>query len=150
MIEGHALEGLEEHRFNLSQLFWLKELLDPDRVEELEKASGSVPASDRVVTLDHNSGAYVEATDALQTLERALREANDYPEPEEREQHIAEVSATWRLLQSVRVRIVAVVAVAKAPLTFLIKKFADKAIGKAAAVAVEKLAALIGTWWSGG
>jgi hypothetical protein len=67
-IQGHPLEGLEEHRFNLSQLFWLKELLDADRVEELEKASGNIPAADRIVDRSDNSKAFDDALAALLTV----------------------------------------------------------------------------------
>src|SRR5438105_2977873 len=37
-----------------------------------------IPASDRTVTVDHNSAAYREAMTALEELEEALRGANDF------------------------------------------------------------------------
>jgi hypothetical protein len=113
----------------------------------LEQQIGSVaiaPASDRVVRLDHNSAAYTDAMQALETLERVLKEANDFPSLEEKEQQVAEVSATRRLLQSVRVRIAPVVSLAGPPLTYLAKKFIDTGIGKAAGAAIDKLIALFG------
>jgi hypothetical protein len=104
----------------------------------------SAPASDRVVRLDHNSVAYIEVIDALDKLERTLKEANDYPDLEEKEQHVAEISAGRRLLTAVRVRIGVIVAVLSGPLTYLAKKFIDTGISTAAKTAWEKLTVLFG------
>jgi hypothetical protein len=65
----------------------------------------TIPASDRLVKLDHNSAAYTEAMDALAGLEEALRGTNDFGDVEEKEQRVAEVSAARRVLQAVRVRV---------------------------------------------
>jgi hypothetical protein len=112
---------------------------------ESESGDLAVPASDRTVKLDHNSVAYREAMDALQTLERVLKEANDYPDLEEKDQHIAEVSATSRLLQSVRVRVAAVIAVVGATLRYLVSKFVGAVVGKAASFVIEKITKLLGS-----
>jgi hypothetical protein len=76
-----------------------------------------VPASDRIVTLNHNSPDYQHLMSALGTLEEALRGTNDYPDAEERERVVAEVSAGRRLLQSVKVRAVAIAAVLATPVS---------------------------------
>jgi hypothetical protein len=113
----------------------------------LEQQIGSVaiaPASDRVVRLDHNSAAYRDAMQALETLERVLKEANDFPDLEEKEQQVAEVSAARRLLQSARVRIAAVASLAGPTLTYLAKQFVNTGIGRAAGAAIDKLIALLG------
>lgn len=47
--------------------------------------------------------------DALETLERVLREENDYPDVGDKEERIAEVSVTRRVLKSVQVRVAVVV-----------------------------------------
>jgi hypothetical protein len=107
-----------------------------------------VPASDRAVSLDHNSEPYRDIMEALDDLQKLLEQANDYPDSEDREQRIAEVSATRTLLKATRVRLGAIIQVAKPALTFLSKKFADVAIGKIAGVALGKLGALIGALWS--
>lgn len=112
-----------------------------ERVAESE--GGDIPASDRLVRLDHNSPKYKDAINALEVLERVLREANDYPDLEDKEQKIAEVSATQRILQAVRVRVGAVLAVAKAPLLYLAKQFGNAGIGVAAKFAWEKIVALL-------
>jgi hypothetical protein len=116
------------------------------RLLELRLGSAATaPASDRTVTLDHNSPAYKETEDALEALERALTEANDYPDPEDKEQRIAEVSATRRLLNSARVRIGAVVALIGPSLAYFTTQLGTTAIGRAASALVDKLVALLGS-----
>ncbi len=103
-----------------------------------------IPASDRTVTINHNSEQYRHVREALENVEIVLREANDYPDIEDKEQRIIEVSAGKRLLESVRVSAEAVKAVLLRPLIYLAKKFVDAAIGIAARIAVEAVKALIG------
>lgn len=105
------------------------------------------PASDRVVTLDHNSAAYREAIDALERAERSVEQTNDYEDAEDKEQRIAELSAGRRLLKSTRVRIAAALTVLGSVLLFLMKAFANSIIGQAAATAWKALAALFGQDW---
>jgi hypothetical protein len=112
-----------------------------ERVEEAE--DGDIPASDRIVRLDHNAPKYKEAMDALATLERVLQEANDYPDAEDKDQRIAEVSALRRLLTSTRVRVRAVVVLAQSGLAYLAKTFVTAGIGAAAKFAWEKLVSLL-------
>jgi hypothetical protein len=116
-------------------------LLLEERVAENE--SGDIPASNRLVKLDHNSPKYKEAINALEVLERVLRESNDYPDLVDKEQKIAEVSATQRLLQAARVRVGAVLALAKTPLLYLAKQFGNAGIGVAAKFAWEKIVAAL-------
>ena len=50
----------------------------------------AVPAADRVVRLDHNAAPYRDAVvEALENLEKALQQANDYPDAEDKDQKIA-------------------------------------------------------------
>jgi len=102
------------------------------------------PASDRVVRLDHNSPNYIGAKEALETLERLLQETNDYPDPEDKEQKIAEISAARRLLQAVRVRVKAILAVVGAALLYFGSAFVTGGIGTAAKIAWEHILALLG------
>ena len=68
-----------------------------------------IPASNRVVPINHNSPEYGDAVKALDDLEHTLKTANDFPgELEEKEQRIAEVRATKDLLEATRVRIDAI------------------------------------------
>jgi len=121
-----------------------KELLRHLRRVGQQPGEKEVPAADRVVRLDHNSAAYHEAMAALERLEEILRGANNYPDPEEKEQVIGEVSATRRLFQSARVRIGAVIGVLTAPTLYLVKQFAGTAIGDAAQKVIDVVALLLG------
>jgi hypothetical protein len=83
--------------------------------------------------------------EALATLERILQETNSYGDAEEKERVISEVSAARRLLNSAKVRIGAISAVISVPVLFLVKKFADVAIGDAAGAVMQTLEKLLGT-----
>jgi hypothetical protein len=115
--------------------------------EPEEQEEPMAPASDRNVTLDHNSEPYKDVMDALDRLEKAIVEANDYPDTEDKDQRIAEVSAAKRLLLAVRVRVGALVHLAKPLVVTLAKKFVETEIGKAASWAAEKLSMLLGSMW---
>ncbi len=77
-------------------------------------------------------------------MERVLNEANDYPDVEDKEQKVAEVSALRRLFLSTRVRVHAVMALAVPGLLYLAKTFANTGVGAAAKFAWEKIGILIG------
>jgi hypothetical protein len=95
-----------------------------------ENTDQSVPASDRVVRLDHNSPEYIQVMNALDELESGLKGKNDYEDMELRDQHVAEVSAGRRLLQAIRVRSKAIVGVLAGVLGYVSLKFADTALGQ--------------------
>jgi hypothetical protein len=109
-----------------------------------ENEPPSIPASDRTVSLNHNSAPFKETDDALEALETALVQANDYPDEDDREQRIAEVSAMRRLIKAVRVRLVPVIELARPTLTYLTKQFANASIGKLASMAAGALGKLLG------
>lgn len=114
----------------------------------LEREAANVPASDRVVPLNHNQPEYKEVIAALERLERALTEANDYPDAEDKEQKIAEVSAARRLFKAPRISIEALRGVLLKSLTFLTKTFASTGVGMAAKWAFTKWASLYHTYGS--
>jgi hypothetical protein len=113
--------------------------------ELTESVDTSVPASDRVVLLDHNSASYKELVDALGKLERAVRDLNDYPDPKLKEQHIAEICAGQELLKPRYTRIAAVWGVLRAPLQFLMKQFAKIEVGHIANLVWKILVKLFGS-----
>jgi hypothetical protein len=79
----------------------LKKGSEPDR---------EAPASDRMVPLNHNTPLYKATVEAAATLEYAVQGANEFDDPDEKQQRVAEVSALRRLLQAPRVMIQPVVA----------------------------------------
>lgn len=146
---SHFLWIANDYESNSSAL--VEQLFSPTARElrrYLEKVVGEqpeIPASDRAVRLDHNSAAYKEAMDALETLERVLKEANDYPgEPEEQEQRVAEISAVRRLLQAPWVRVEPLVALVKPLLAQYGTAVKTGIIAIAAAATIAALRALVG------
>lgn len=102
-----------------------------------------VPASDRIVTINHNSPDFHELIDALDDVQRSLKSVNDYDDPEEKEQVAAEIEAGRKLLDAPRARALAVAATLGTALGFLAVRFADAVLGKIADVALDKLGHLL-------
>jgi hypothetical protein len=105
-----------------------------------------LPASDRTVPLDHNSPDYLETVRALENIEQAVQQSNDYPDQEDKEQRVAELSAGRRLLQAVRARGEVIIALLYRCLLYIAKKFADVAIGALAIGTLALLGRLTGLW----
>lgn len=108
--------------------------------------AGEIPASDRVVTINHNAPEFAEATAALDSVAEAVRSANDYGDDADREQQLAEITASKGLFASARVRAQAVIAVLGKCLQYLMKKFADNAIGLTAGIAFKAFGKITGLW----
>ncbi len=117
----------------------IQQIFDPMARElrrYLQRRFAEVPAADRVVPLDHNSVSYRELTEGLERLENALRGANDYPDPQEKEQRIAEVAASRRLLEAAQVRVEALATLLRPLIVQFTTKVKDNLI-TAAALAVS-------------
>lgn len=110
------------------------------------KASDDIPASDRVVNIDHNGPAFAEAITALDSVAELVRSANDYDDDADREQQLAELAASKGLVASARVRATAAIELLAKCLQYLMKKFADSAIGFAAGVAFKAFGKLTNLW----
>jgi hypothetical protein len=106
-----------------------------------------IPASDRTVTLDHNSQSYQEAVEAVDRLEELVRQTNDYDDPDDKEQKLAELDAGRRLLKPIRVRVRAVAQVLAGAIRSLTLKFGMGLINQAAHDVWDKLTTLLGPWW---
>jgi hypothetical protein len=102
------------------------------QIEQERAFASSIPATDRIVHLDHNSAAYSETIEALEKTEQAVATANDYDDAQDKDQRLAELSAIRRLLTSTRVRIGAVTAIAGPTLAWLAEKFAGGVISQLA------------------
>jgi hypothetical protein len=117
-----------------------------ERIAELEETQRLTPASDRVVTLDHNQPAYGDTLAAIDQLIEVVRESNSYREADaaDQERRVAELEAGRRLLSSRWVSVATVRAAFIGTLTYLTGKFADAPIGEAAKWAWNALKLLIG------
>jgi hypothetical protein len=103
-----------------------------------------IPASDRTVTINHNSREYADADEAMAQLEKAIHEANDFDDPAEKEQHEAQISAARRLIQSARVRVDLVVDLIKPTVVQYAMKVKDGIVANAANATVTALGVLLG------
>lgn len=127
-----AVAGLDNTRAML-----MAGVLAEERIAELESDRSLVPASDRVVGLDHNAPDYLTATAALERLIIIVRESNIYREtdPEDHDRRLAELEAGRRLLGSKWISVNTVKAALAGSLTYLALKFVDAPIGEAATIA---------------
>jgi hypothetical protein len=93
----------------------------------------AIPASDRTVSLGHNSPEQAQALEQIDKLVAAVTETNDFPgEPEDKEQVLAELSAGRKLLEAARVRVLAIRETLQPALRWILEKGAGAAIGKMA------------------
>lgn len=105
----------------------------------------NIPASDRVVKIDHNSSGYEEALLSLDSVEMALQAVNDI-DPVEKEQRVAEIKAGRSLLQATQARAESIISVLYKSLKYITKKFTDHYLGAAAAGALTLIGRLTGLW----
>jgi hypothetical protein len=93
----------------------------------------TIPASDRTVTLGHNSPERAKALEKIDALVEAVKQANDLPgSPEEKEQLVAELSAGRRLLEASIIRLGALRATVQPALRWILEKAAGTIVGKIA------------------
>jgi hypothetical protein len=98
----------------------------------------AVPASDRIVSVDHNLPAYAETVGALLEVSEAVRGENNFDDPEDKERCVAELSVIPTLIGVNKVRL-AVLATIGGVLIYIVHKFADAMLSKLAANAIKKL-----------
>lgn len=77
-------------------------------------------------------------------LETAIREANDFDDPAEREQREAKISAARRLIRSARVRVDLLVDLIKPTVVQYATKVKDGIVANAANATVTALGVLLG------
>jgi hypothetical protein len=72
-----------------------------------ELSAELLPASDRLVPLDHNSAPYREVKEGLAALHEAIRASNDLPcSVDERDRLLASISAAQQLWDSAQLKII--------------------------------------------
>jgi hypothetical protein len=100
----------------------------------------AIPASDRTVSIGHNSTEQTEALKRIDALIAAVERANDFPgDADDKELVVAELSAGRRLLQAANVRVAAVRETLQPALRWILEKSAGAAIGKLAGDLLEYL-----------
>ena len=112
-----------------------------------DKASAEIiPASDRIVRLDHNSAPVVEILDAAADLQQKIRMGNDIGDLTHDEAVAAagEVSQLEQAMKADFVRPDVLVGFAKKTLKWVGEKAAGAAVGKAALALLVMIAAFFG------
>ena len=100
-----------------------------------------VPAADRTVTVDHNRPEFPEMIAAVERVERALHEANDYEDADDKQQRLAELAAGRQVLDAPKARWEVVKTVLGGALKFLAFAFGTVLLGvlaNAAWLIIEK------------
>jgi len=147
MYAEGGFDGLiDEVNEQLFEQFSRDLLKDLFKHSPLETKSLDIPASDRIVPVDHNSPAYQQVDTNLATLEEHLRVSNSLAEnsPSEHDQALAELSASRRLLKAVQVRIELLKQLLLPALRWIAKKSGEIAVGIAITAVLATLATLLG------
>lgn len=106
---------------------YIKKNYDED--PPISDQAAEVPASDRSVKINHNSTEYVQAEAEIAELIELLRSTNDYGEPDDRAQRLAELEAGKTILNAPEARVSVLRAIFEYCLTAIAKKFADNVAG---------------------
>lgn len=147
MYAGSRLDDMvTEINAQLFEPFARDLLKDLYKHSPLETKSANVPASDRIVSVDHNAMAYQEVESNLGCLERTVQSSNALGAegPEERDRIVAEISAARRLLKGTHIRLEALWALVVPALKWIGNKIAESAAQIAVTAAFVGLAALFG------
>jgi hypothetical protein len=102
----------------------------------------AAPASDRIVSLNHNNPEYVVLSGAISEAEDAL-ESTNIGEPEDRDLAKAELGAAKRLLLATRVRLDFFTRWLGTSLKWIALKFAEGSLAALAAAALVALEAFV-------
>jgi hypothetical protein len=104
----------------------------------------AIPASDRIVPIDHNSGQTKILIENLDNLAKAVERTNDFPLDDDKSQRLNELTAGKTLLQATKVRVLAVWSVLAPTLLWFIDKFSGGLVSQLAAAAISLLRAILG------
>jgi hypothetical protein len=126
--------------------FTASEVMAIWRPEDANAATqADVPASDRIVSLNHNSAPYREAVESLDNAIEVVRSANDLgtASADQRDAVVAELSAVKRLIEASKVRVSQVLNLAAPAFEFIAKTFTQEGIKRAVATAWDLLKNLL-------
>lgn len=114
-------------------------------IENIEDQS-NVPASDRIVTLNHNSPEYKEATNALDKVIEEFRKDHrlDNELGSEKPALLQTLEAGRRLLEDTKIKADIVITLLVEPLKLVAKRYESELVGALAAGAVTVILALLG------
>ena len=117
-------------------------ITDSDPTVDRDKQS-EIPASDRIVTINHNAEEYQEFMDDLKTLGENIRDSNSIDEVE-KDRLQAELRAGKNILEGKTARLQVIIAVLFPVLTYIVMRFVDTALGQLATHLLTLLRQFIG------
>lgn len=112
-------------------------------LSESPHSYSKIPASDRVVTLDHNQQAFRDMTEKFEAAREAIASLNS-PAGYDQEQVIGELSAAKKLLKSAKVRLIAVTTIVLSPLVTVYHDAAAAALMPMVLAAITSIRAYFG------
>lgn len=123
-----------------------RELLKDLRRYYAVSSANFVPASDRIVAIDHNQPAFRDVVHGLQAIEKIARASNDLAsnDVDERDRVVAELQAAQRVIQENRVRVGVVQTLVVPTLLWLRANLPPAILGTLVTVVLAGLAAIFG------
>lgn len=117
-----------------------------EAIDDISVRLTSAPASDRIVTLDHNSAPYAEAKTAIAEIRTALEQNSEVGQAfgDEKAVALSEITQLQNMIDQPKVRAPSLVAYARKCLGWM----AEKGAGTIMAELSKKLLALIISWIS--
>jgi hypothetical protein len=108
--------------------------------------TAAIPASDRIVQLDHNSETHISVVEKLNELKELVASNNEYRsnDLEDHERRLTDLESSVKLLETSRVRVSTISTASSGTLVYLSKKFAEGPIGELAALTWRLLKQLLG------
>ena len=116
------------------------------RDAESTQVKEKIPASDRIVVIDHNSLPYLELSEKLASVEEGVAQSNELSaqNPDEVIRIVSEISAGRRLLKSARMRLEAIISVLVSALKWVVAHAIEGTVGALATAALLTLANVLG------
>lgn len=142
-----AVENIAKKSLSFSSNLTIETLSSVETVTSVPvEWETDVPASDRIVNINHNSPEYKQVTQEIDILEKQVRSDNTFGAKnfEERDAIIAELQAIREILKSDHVRTSFLKPFAAGTLVYLAEKFANGPIEAMAKALWESLLILFG------
>lgn len=134
--------------WNIAQ--WLREVSPSDSIplhsSEIDQTPTSAPASDRLVSINHNSKEFTDAIASLEETIRAFRDDHhlDNVIGQEKKVLVSALENGKRLLDDTSIRIDAAFAFLVEPLRILARRYDQAVVGALAAAAITAILKLLG------
>jgi len=133
--------NLNDASYNFTNRLFEPHVREFIRYVEMRLDGEAIPASDRIVAIDHNSKDVLEIEKAFDAVEAAIAQSNSL---ENREMIQAELAAGKTVIEAPKARSSIVKSVVIAPLKYLSKAVADNALSILIATLLSAIAAYFG------